>query len=117
LSHLSTHLCCAAHLLHLHSFPTRRSSDLEGFFTPATDEHVTQLGREVRTFTQQRVAANAVVLLPDQFPAHHRLGHRLLVGARWYLFLCVVGQAQEHQDEEKTSSEVDVPGHALCEGL
>ena len=43
----------------------------EGRIAAATDEHVAQLGCEVRTFTQQRVAAHAVVLFPDQFAANH----------------------------------------------
>jgi hypothetical protein len=36
--------------------------------------HVAQLGREVRAFAQQRVAADAVARFPDVLAAHHRGG-------------------------------------------
>ncbi|MCY1187427.1 hypothetical protein D9M73_284040 [compost metagenome] len=63
------------------------------------------------------MATDAVVLLPDQLAAHHGLAHRGLVGALGERSLGVEGQCQEQQDEEQTSPEVDVPGHAFGKGF
>ncbi|MNC67692.1 hypothetical protein D3C75_1182080 [compost metagenome] len=63
------------------------------------------------------MAADAVVLLPDRLAAHHRVGQLRDVAAFGKGLFGVVGQSQEYQEEEHASPEIDVPGHALGEGL
>ena len=90
---------------------------LEAGILTATDKHIAQLGGEVRTLAQQGVAADAVVLLPDQLAAHHCLGHLCGIGALGKGLLGVVSQSQEYQEEEHAPPKVNIPGHALREGL
>ncbi|MCY1375859.1 hypothetical protein D9M69_633050 [compost metagenome] len=90
---------------------------LEGRILATPGEHVTQFRRKVGALTEQTVAADAVVVFPDRFAAHHRLVHLRFVAAFWKGLLCVVGQGQEYQEEEHAPPKVDIPGHALGEGL
>src|SRR5690606_40812903 len=90
---------------------------MEVLFAAAALVHIAELGCEIRAFTQYRVAADAVVLFPDQLAAHHRFSHLVLVGAFREMFFGMEGKGQEYQEEENASPELDVPGHALGKGF
>ncbi|MNP59480.1 hypothetical protein D3C76_1544790 [compost metagenome] len=90
---------------------------LEAFLAATALEHVAQLRREIRALAQQRVAADTVVLLPDRLATYHGVAQLRGIAAFGKGLLGVIGQGQEYQEEEHASPEIDVPGHALGEGL
>lgn len=110
------HGAAARHVQRLDLHPGLEEG-VEALLAATASDHVAQLRREVGALAEQGVAADAVVLFPDQLATHHRGAHRGLVGALGQSLLGVVGQGQEQQDEEHTPAEIDVPGHAFGKGL
>src|SRR5690554_3569556 len=81
-------------------------------------KHVGQFGSEVSTFAHDGMTTDTVVLFPQMFAAHHLFSELVAVIPLGHSTqLSVKSQGQEQQDEEGTSPQIYVPGHAFGKAL